>query len=99
MPCIFSRPKTNPKTRQRSQKPTSPVVFLDERELVGSNVESIDIGGQAGVSLLGAIRADEGVDLDTVNVVELLESKLDLGPVSMLDSDLISFLEILTCCS
>lgn len=92
LPCIFSRPKTNPKTRQRSQKPTSPVVFLDERELVGSNVESIDIRGQASVGLLGAIRADEGVDLDTVNVIELLEGKLDLGPVSRLDLTLILFL-------
>jgi len=68
------------------------VVFLDERELVGSNVESIDIRGQASVGLLGAIRADEGVDLDTVNVVELLEGKLDLGPVSRLDFTLILFL-------
>jgi len=59
------------------------VVFLDERELVGSNVESIDIRGQASVGLLGAIRADEGVDLDTVNVVELLEGKLDLGLVAL----------------
>lgn len=30
---------------------------LDEAELGGSNVESIDIGSQAGESLLGAVRA------------------------------------------
>lgn len=75
------------------------MVFLDERELVGSNVESIDIRGQAGVGLLGTVRADKGVDLDTVNVVELLESKLDLGPVLRLDFTRILFLDILTCCS
>ena len=30
---------------------------LDEAELGGGNVESIDIGSQAGESLLGAVRA------------------------------------------
>jgi len=32
---------------------------LDEAELGGSNVESIDIGGEAGKSLLGSIGAGE----------------------------------------
>jgi hypothetical protein len=56
---------------------------LNQGELVGSNVEGIDIGCEAGVGLLGAVRADEGVDLDGVNVVELLEGALDLGLVGL----------------
>merc|ERR1711964_581612 len=34
--------------------------------------------GQTGEGLLGSIRADKGVDLDGVNIVELLQSLLDL---------------------
>lgn len=34
---------------------------LNERELVGSNVEGIDIGGKTGVSLLGSVRAAAAV--------------------------------------
>lgn len=36
---------------------------LNEAELGGGNVESIDIGGQAGESLLGAVRAASSVSL------------------------------------
>ena len=75
---------------------------LDEAKLGGGNVESVDIGGQAGESLLGAVRAvsllvsaafchscaeshspDQGVDLDGVNVIELLQGQLDLGLVGL----------------
>lgn len=76
---------------------------LDEAELSGGNVESIDISGEAGESLLGAVRAatmvnisassdnsyaswhspDQGVDLDGVNVIELLQGLLDLGLVGL----------------
>jgi hypothetical protein len=56
---------------------------LDELELVGSDVEGIDIGGEASVGLLGAVGADQGVDLDGVNVVQSLEGLLDLGLVGL----------------
>lgn len=56
---------------------------LDQGQLGGGNVEGIDIGGQAGVGLLGAVGADQGVDLDSVNVVELLQGQLDLGLVGL----------------
>lgn len=52
---------------------------LNERELVGSDVESVNIGSKAGVGLLAAVRSDQGVDLEAVNVVKLLEGKLDLS--------------------
>jgi hypothetical protein len=65
------------------QKPTSPEVFLNEGELVGSDVESIDIRGETGVSLLGTVRSDQGVDLDGVDIVKLLKSKLDLVLVGL----------------
>ncbi len=76
-------------------------IRLDEAELGGSNVESVDIGGEAGESLLGAVRAvsglatgarrglrlgnlpDQGVDLDGVDVIELLQGLLDLGLVGL----------------
>jgi hypothetical protein len=56
---------------------------LDKGKLGGGNVESIDIRGKASIGLLGSIRADEGVDLDGVNVIKLLEGKLDLGLVGL----------------
>lgn len=69
-------PKSSPKTQL-------PKKSLDKGQLGGSDVKSVDIRGQTGVSLLGAIRTDEGVDLDGVNVVELLEGSLDLGLVGL----------------
>lgn len=68
MPRIFSRPKTNPKTRQ---KPTSPLslIFLNEGELVGGNVESVNIGGKAGVGLLGTVGAINSVSNKTVKMM------------------------------
>ena len=54
-------------------------MFLNKRELVGSDVESIDIGCKASVGLLAAVRSDQGVDLEAVDVVKLLEGKLDLS--------------------
>lgn len=76
---------------------------LDKSQLGGRNVKSIDIGCQAGIGLLGSIRArsdklavvlhgsggvkgripDEGVDLNGVDVIQLLEGKLDLGLVGL----------------
>lgn len=56
---------------------------LNERELVGSDVESVNIGSKAGVGLLAAVRSDQGVDLEAVNVVKLLEGKLDLSLVGL----------------
>ena len=56
---------------------------LDDSELGGSNVEGIDIGSKASKGLLGTVWADQGVDLDGVDVVELLESLLDLALVGL----------------
>jgi hypothetical protein len=56
---------------------------LDDGELGGGNVESINIGSQPRESLLGAVRSDEGVDLDGGDVVLLLESGLDLALVGL----------------
>jgi len=54
---------------------------LDNGELSGSDVESVNIGSQTGESLLGSIRADKGVDLDGIDIVELLQGLLDLSLV------------------
>jgi hypothetical protein len=59
------------------------IASLNEVKLGGSDVESIDIRSQAGKRLLGTVRADQGVDLDGVDVVEGLESLLDLGLVGL----------------
>jgi hypothetical protein len=56
---------------------------LDKGKLGGGNVESIDVRGKAGIGLLGSVGADEGVDLDGVDVIKLLESELDLGLVGL----------------
>lgn len=56
---------------------------LNNSELGGGNVESIDIGGQPRESLLGAIGTDEGVNLDGVNIVHLLEGSGDLALVGL----------------
>lgn len=85
---------------------------LNESQLGGGDVKSIDVRGEAGVGLLGAVRAtpvivssfdvdglsvarmshptkgelllpDQGVDLDGVDVVELLQGLLDLGLVGL----------------
>jgi hypothetical protein len=56
---------------------------LNEVELGGRNVESIDISGQAGEGLLGAVGTDEGVDLDARDVVLLLEGSGDLALVGL----------------
>ena len=56
---------------------------LNDGELGGGNVERIDIGGQAGESLLCAIRSDEGVDLDAVDIVLLLEGGSNLTLVGL----------------
>lgn len=56
---------------------------LNDGELGSRNVESIDISGKAGESLLGAVRSDEGVDLDAVDIVLLLESSSDLALVGL----------------
>jgi hypothetical protein len=57
--------------------------FLNEVELGGGNVERIDISSKAGKGLLGSVWADEGVDLDAVDVVLLLESGSDLALVGL----------------
>lgn len=59
------------------------VASLNESQLGGGDVESIDVRGQTGVGLLGTIGADKGVDLDSVDVVELLQGLLDLGLVGL----------------
>merc|ERR1712093_560923 len=59
---------------------------LDNGELGGSDIKSINISGQTGEGLLGSIRADKGVDLDGVNIVELLQGALG---VERVDDDLV----------
>lgn len=88
MLCARIQDQTNSvaekKERLKKKRPLlNKVSSLNQGQLVGGNVEGIDIGGQAGVGLLGAVRADQGVDLDGVNVVELLEGQLDLGLVGL----------------
>lgn len=56
---------------------------LNEVELGRSDVERIDIGGEARESLLGAVWSDEGVDFDAFNVVLLLKSGSDLALVGL----------------
>ena len=72
---------------------------LDNVELGSGNVEGVGVGGEADESLLAAVGArycqtelsqrlrfglpDQGVDLDGVNVVELLEGLLDLALVGL----------------
>lgn len=54
-PCYKTRP-----TRIHNHEQALNLLFfcLDEGQLVGSDVESIDIGCQAGVSLLGTVGAE-----------------------------------------
>jgi hypothetical protein len=56
---------------------------LNNGEFGSGNVESVDIGGQAGKGLLCAVRSDEGVDLDAVDIVLLLQSSGDLALVGL----------------
>lgn len=50
---------------------------LDVTNSVG-NVQSIVVSSQSDVSLLGTVRSDQSVDLLNVNLVQLLDSSLDL---------------------
>lgn len=56
---------------------------LDQRELVSSDIESVDIRSKTGISLLGSVGADQGVDLNGVDVIELLQGTLDLSLVGL----------------
>lgn len=77
--------------------PRSISEYLDNGKLGSSDVKSIDISGQTGEGFLRAIGSiicqseytlldsvslpDESIDLDGVNVIELLQSLLDLSLV------------------
>ena len=50
------------------------VMRLNDGQLGGSNVESVNVSGQSSKGLLGAVGSDQGVDSDTVDIVELLKS-------------------------
>ena len=54
------------------------VMPLHNAQLGGSNVQCIHIRCQFGISLLGSVGADEGVDLDGFNVIHLRERSFDL---------------------
>jgi len=56
---------------------------LDNGQLGSSDIESIDISGQASKSLLGAIGTDQSVDLDAIDIVLLLEGSSDLTLVGL----------------
>jgi hypothetical protein len=55
---------------------------LNETNLVG-NIKSIDISGQTDESLLGTVGSDEGVDLESLNVIKSLDSILDVVLVGL----------------
>lgn len=99
-------------TQEKETIPNNQIHRLYDGELGGSDIESVDVGGQPGEGLLGSVgsrrkkegelsaqgrqsyisggigenQPDQGVDLDTVNVVELLDRVLDL-PLVCLDVD------------
>lgn len=56
---------------------------LDNRKLSSSNIQSINISSQSGESLLRSVRSDKCVDLDSLDVVQLLKSLLDLSLVGL----------------
>jgi hypothetical protein len=57
-----------------------PVPFLLHNIQLGRcDVQRVDIRRQSRIRFLGSIRPNEGIDLDTLNVVHLLESGSDLG--------------------
>lgn len=72
MPNPVTNIKTNP---TRFVEPKREETFLDERELVGSNVEGIDIRGEAGIGLLGAVGAKMTNRLENVQKHERRCSK------------------------
>lgn len=51
---------------------------LHNAQLGGRNVQRIHIRSQLGVRLFATVGSDQGVDLDAVDVVHLLERDLDL---------------------
>lgn len=53
MTCKIKTP-----SRKQSNYATT---LLYEGQLVGGNVEGIDVGGEAGIGLLGAVRAERSV--------------------------------------
>lgn len=55
---------------------------LHETNSVG-NVQSVMVSGQSDVSLLGTVWSDQSVNLLNVNLVQLLDSSLDLVLVSL----------------
>ena len=55
---------------------------LDNSNLVG-NIQGVIIRGQSDISLLVSGRSDQGVHLGHVDVVELLDSSLDLVLVGL----------------
>ena len=63
--------------------PSELLFRLDKGQLGGSEVGGTDVGGELAVGLLLAVRSDQGVDLDNVDLVELLEGLLDLGLVRL----------------
>jgi len=51
---------------------------LNNAQLGRCNVQSIHIGRELGISLLGAVWSDESVDLDGVDIIHFLDGCLDL---------------------
>jgi hypothetical protein len=58
-------------------------VRLDDRQLRGSDIKSIDIRRQSRESLLSSIRANQSVDLNAVNIIQLLQRSLNLALVGL----------------
>jgi len=55
---------------------------LDDTDLV-SDIESIEVGSESDVSTLLTTRGDEGADGPTLNLIQFLDSLLDLALVGL----------------
>jgi hypothetical protein len=56
---------------------------LNQCKLSSGDIEGINIGGQLAISLLLAIGADQSIDFDNVDLIELLQGLLDLSLVGL----------------
>lgn len=58
MLLLKSKTQTDPNRHNKISMPLiDKVVHLNQGQLVGGDVEGVDVGGKAGVGLLGAVRA------------------------------------------
>ena len=76
------KPKRASSTARASRDRQAPGAKLQSRRfpphLVG-HLDGVVVGAEADKRLLAAVGADQGVDLDNLDVVQLLHGQLDLG--------------------